>query len=165
MGTDVKDRVTGSHQHKSRLIPYLLSETWSDKQIQRWRGKESRAERDGERERESNTPEFSYLLCQQVQLTSTMLIWISRRENAYRQKYWLSYANSRLKPLQLVEVQEAYSWLCFFLIFVCLFICIPSLLVKCTCLCERTHLQDFELIVSLSVPYLCAPWKIDSLAC
>lgn len=51
MGMEVKDRVTGSHQHKSRLIPYLLSETWSDKQIERWRGKESRAERDREREK------------------------------------------------------------------------------------------------------------------
>lgn len=119
-----------------------------------------------ERERESNTPEFSCLLCQQVQLTSNTLVWISRRENAYRQKYQLSYANSRLKPLQLVEVQEVYCWLCFTdFTFVCLFIRIPSLLVNCTCLCERTQLQDFELMVSLSVPYLCASQKIADLTC
>lgn len=163
----VKDRVAGLHQHKSRLVPYL-SEIWSDKQIQRWRGKERGVERarGRERERESNTPEFSCLLCQQVQLTSNTLVWISRRENAYRQKYQLSYANSRLKPLQLVEVQEVYCWLCFTdFTFVCLFIRIPSLLVNCTCLCERTQLQDFELMVSLSVPYLCASQKIADLTC
>lgn len=110
---------------------------------------------------------FHTPFCQQVQLTSTVLIWISRRENAYSQKHKLSYANSRLKPLQLVEVQEVYCGLQFFLIFfVCsLLICIPSLLVKCTCLCERTQLQDFEFVVSQSIPYLCASWKIDSLAC
>lgn len=46
----VKDRVAGLHQHKSRLVPYL-SEIWSDKQIQRWRGKERGVERARGRER------------------------------------------------------------------------------------------------------------------
>lgn len=65
-----------------------------------------------------------------------------------------------------MEIQEVYCWLWFFLIFfVCLFIDILSLLVKYTCLCERTQLQDFEFIVSLSVPYLCASQEIASLAC
>lgn len=43
---EVKDRVTGLHQHKLRLVPYLLSEIWLDKQIQRWRGKERARERE-----------------------------------------------------------------------------------------------------------------------
>lgn len=112
---EVKDRVTGLHQHKSRLVPHLLSEIWSDKQIQMWRGEERGVERARERERKQYT--WIFIPPSVSRSSWPVQCWSESAEGRMLIVKKLSYANSRLKPLQLVEVQEVYCGLQFFLIF------------------------------------------------